>query len=318
MLLEKILITAIRSGKFLFLALTVLVALAAIYLLRDGDESTPRPVTGHGTPKSPAVQSEPLSGAVYSRPITPDLAKASGTSGGATVSGAFLGYDRSGDLYSFATNAVGSNDRRVVLDAWWATMACQLVGPSREELESISAGLGRQGAPVSQPQRGAAKMILERCRGFFDNEGAASSGLRSSLRARMGALGDTYVRGLSRGIPTPAQLNDIVVLRDWQTFIGSQDLLQATAKNLGIESPGKDMDLLGLAWFSATCDIGQDCTSNGLVRATHCVRTGDCDYGNAASFKRSELSADDLAKFDQYRSWIVSNFLAGNAAAFRN
>jgi len=308
-----------RKMVFAGVLAAVLIAGAAVWLLRPGREpSAPRQAELGSAGRSNAAVEFGRPENVPTSASPPESTKSAPIALGSVSRLAKLEFDQADDLYSLSTAALSSADRKVVLNGWWAAMACNSSGPSHGELESISAGLDFRGGSTSQPQREAAKLILSRCRGFYDNQGTATTELRSALKRRLLEFGDMHVAGVSTGAPTAVQVKQILVHRDWQTFSTSMsDFLPAAAKKLGIAPVGKEVDLLGMAWIGASCDLGKDCSPNGLVRASQCALSANCDYAQDQNWLR-DLPAEERTKVERYRRWIVDNFLAANAAAFMN
>lgn len=308
-----------RKGRLGAIVLGACVAAGLAYCTAGSnrDERTLEPASGliaeHvDTPRVPQR------GAAADEPETASTRHASAPRGRATANEAArrtIRFDRASDLYLLASAALSAKQFSEVLDGWLASNACLSAGPSRPALESMAAGLGERGTPVAAPRQDAARLVLARCRGFFDNDRSATHALRRQLKERLNSYPDHYVGGIHRGVPTIEQLQSIFAAGDWHSFsLLLPEMSREVEARLGLSADSKDAQLLGVAWIRSICEVGKDCSPTGLVAAIRCTDTGQCDSRQDDEWF-AQQSKEDQARIMEFQHWLVTSFRSGDAQA---
>ncbi|MEO6278247.1 hypothetical protein [Roseateles sp.] len=223
-------------------------------------------------------------------------------------------FDSTEDLYEYANAAVNSSNARVVYDGWLAARGCAMLRSSRDEYERK---ITTSEIDSNGEQARAIRMVIKRCRGFFDNDRAANSGLSARLAQKVRATNNgLYVAGISTGAPSAEQFGDVVARRDWVTFSAIQGLLlPKTLQAAGIANGSEEAILFSIAWMKSACDIGMDCTPTGFSYASRCADTGQCP-GSWEKEAEIGMTAAYKEKIGHYQAQIAEAVASRNYKFF--
>lgn len=225
-----------------------------------------------------------------------------------------LDYDSADDLYALASAAANSADLMTQLNGWHALRSCTWTPQTRVQYEALAAG-GPSDATGRERKR-AAGVVLRKCAGFFNNDASANDELRKRLRERLLAHDGEYVAGISQGGPNDKQIIAAIGRGDWQTFAGATHLILPRVWARMDVAPDSEAALMfGVGAIQALCELGQDCSPNGLSYAIQCVNDGACP-GSWEAFGSLGISAAQLVKVHQHRRAIVEAYLRQDAAYF--
>lgn len=210
-------------------------------------------------PDAPTVPASRISG---SPPSAPDAA---------------LMYDRHPDLYRFATRAADSADRRTLVNGWFAVQDCRAVRADRAVLEQRSKYEGNDSSRGLQAS--ASTKLLERCRGFFDNDISAIRGLTERIVTKLAsAEGDAlYLPRSDAKAINRDQFARVLETQDWLTFSSALvDVRSRLVQRLGLSQDSAQATVVGVALLQAPCALGRDCSSEGLAHLIDCSLGQQC------------------------------------------
>lgn len=226
-----------------------------------------------------------------------------------------LDFDSAEDLYALATSAANSNDLMTLHNGRHATLSCISTPQTRAQYEALVA-TGR-GDATSEERKRAAAVVLRKCAGFFNNDFAANDALRRRLRDGLLAHAGEYIIGLSQGPPTDKQMIAAIERGDWQTFSGAfGEIWPRVWARAGIEPKSEDALLFGVASLQALCELGQDCSPNGLAYTIQCALHAEMCAGSWQSFHLRDISAEQAVKVRRFRNEIVDAYRRKDAAYF--
>lgn len=160
-------------------------------------------------------------------------------------------------------------------------------------------------------------MALRKCAGFFNNDRAANEALRRRLRESLLAHAGEYVDGVGQGGPSDQQIALAIDRGDWQTFTGaSHQLLPRVWARAGIARDSEDALMYGVAWQQALCELGRDCTPDGLSYVLLCALHEQACAGSWEAFGRRGISDRQAVKVARLRSEIVAAYRRRDMAYF--
>jgi hypothetical protein len=182
-----------------------------------------------------------------------------------------LDFDSAENLYAIATAAAGSNDVMTLHNGRHAALSC-FMAPPRAQAEALVAG-GR-GDAIQEERKRAAGVLLRKCAGFYDNDEAANFALRRRLQSGLQAHAGEYRSGTTQGGATDKQIVLAIERGDWVTFGSAySDIWPRALARAGIAPESETALLFRVAALAALCDIGQDCSPNGLSYVIRCTTT---------------------------------------------
>lgn len=222
-------------------------------------------------------------------------------------------HGRSEDLFGLAMRRADSDRAAELLDGWWAASTCISVSASREVLQR-QALLQGQG-PEGREQQRAAAALLHRCKGFLDNDLSANLGLRARLVLKLSQHPDVYVPGPVHVPMTDLQFARAVEHGDALGFraafnFGFPDRLASR-----LASSDADRSLVGLAFAQAACDLGLDCSAEGVDYLLGCGLAGRCN-GSLEAFWQHGLDVEERARVRRFRDGIVAAVRARDLSYF--
>jgi hypothetical protein len=275
--------------------------------------------TGDVKPAQDAVSVAPpaISSSAISEQIRPNSTQLPSEGRAATQvieSKTLLSVDSAEDLYERANVAANSNDAGVIYSGWLAARSCTVLSDSRQEYERKIAA--SEIDPNGERAR-AIRLVVKRCRGFFDNDTNANSELKARLAQKVRTMSNgIYVAEIGTGTPSADQFADIVARRDWVTFSAVQDLLLPnTLQAAGIAKGSEEAVLFSIAWMKFACSIGMDCTPNGFSYASRCADTGQCP-GSWDKEAEIGMTAAYKEKIDVYEAQIAAAIASKNYKFF--
>lgn len=288
-------------------AILIALGTAAAFLMKA---PTVREVTAPVSPQPLMASSTPQSSVALSVDPTVSSASATGDAPKPTTPSSALTFDRAQDLYKLATQSIDASDPLVLYNGWQATQACMSVLKARSQYEQLAAA-------DSTPKSSAAKALLQRCAGFFNNDLAANSGLLKRFGDKLANDNTHYFGGLSTGDMTQQNVDAMLGARDWATFVAMQyQVMPGVAAALGIAPGSAEEAYLGIAWLQASCDLGKDCSGQSVMYIARCADSGKCPGSIEAEYAEG-LSAQQKAEIQKYRAKIVQAFLSQDKLVFK-
>ncbi|WP_418317646.1 hypothetical protein [Piscinibacter sakaiensis] len=204
-----------------------------------------------------------------------------------------LSFSGAPDLYALANEALASARPERLRDGWHAVTACMASVHPRERYEQMANGAAS--GPASAQQMDAASRLLEKCRGFFDNDRSANDELRSRLRHRAIESDRLQFPWMFNGPPTATRLMVVLEREDWMALNHlAYHLISRILerKNLSIRSP--EAVYLNAALEQVSCDLGRDCTSADILYLLNCADQDRCagsvEQNAVAGMQRAELA----------------------------
>lgn len=217
------------------------------------------------------------------------------------------------DLYAVASAAANSNDLMALHNGRHALISCAT--GFRPDLESLATA-GRSDA-VTEERRRAATLVLRRCAGFFNNDGAANASLRRRLRDGLLAHEGEYISGTIQGGPSDKQIAAAIERGDWETFSGALGVILPRAlAHAGITPDSEDDLMFGVGFLQAPCDLGRDCSPNGLGYALHCAMVAEMCAGSWEALLARGVTEAQLVKVRQFQAAIVGAYRRKDMAYF--
>jgi hypothetical protein len=206
------------------------------------------------------------------------------------------------DLYAQAVHAQSSRDSKALVSALEATSVCEMVSINFDGFTA----LGQAGAaPDAQPSAAAARELMQRCKGFLNNDQRANLDLRKNIVANI-RLVDAYVPSATNRSITEKEVRDGILSKDSEILEKSLFYFKnqfLSAQNLGSES--KDAGFYLAAITLVKCDLGYDCSTGNINYLLGCAMRRQC----ADSFEEVLLTGASQADRDKilgFRKAIAS------------
>ena len=218
-----------------------------------------------------------------------------------------LNFDSAEDLYALANTAVNSSVPMELYNGWLATRSCTRTPLERTHLENLVAQGGNDHSSIERVRN--AKLILRRCSGFFNNDHAATLELERRFEYKIRTDPRFYFEGMLSEPPTDEQFSAILDRGDWYTFsVLMQTMTSRVALSAMRKSGAPDEVYFAMGWMQAACDLGQDCSSNGLSYANFCLAQSNC-LGSWESFHIHGLTEAQKIQVSVHRNKIAQAFL---------
>ena len=183
--------------------------LIAYFLLPSGDEK-PKRSTGVASATAnpgpnPHLRKEPPEDRIAALPTT-----GSHSSGleNSSAQQKPLTFESAGDLYALASRALNSKDPMELYNGWIATRICTRAASDRATLEHLIAIGGKELSRFEAVR--SAKIIINRCHGFFNNDHAANLGFEARFEEKIRTNPDFYFEGAASTAPTDEQFASIL------------------------------------------------------------------------------------------------------------
>lgn len=222
-------------------------------------------------------------------------------------------FDSADDLYALAFMASSSSDVSVLVQGFMASMTCIEVRPERGRLDAL-AGVAQVDRVASEQAR-TARLLLHRCRGFFDNDPVGNAQWRATIADRLRSAG-VFVAGLSHRTMTEADIRGVIDRADAMAFeLGGVDIIDRTLRRQGIAPDSQAANAFAVAYLLAACDVGRDCSGSSIRYAQLCALNSRCP-GSIEALYREGMPAELAPKVGFYREVIADAFRARNHAFF--
>ena len=211
-------------------------------------------------------------------------------------------FDTAPDLWLHALGLIQAGGRRQLLEAKAAIEVCLGVSENAAKLAAFISGTDADASgPLTPDRQVAAMQLMRRCDGFIrvgpDRTGELLDEAVEALKAQ--GVGSAMALADERGVAARLEegagpdVGDALqrTLRSWQRKHAAGDDDPRTAD-------------FALALSLAVCDLGRDCSVNGIPALTACLVDGRCGMGLKEDW-RSGLRAESVAAVSQYREQIV-------------
>lgn len=211
-------------------------------------------------------------------------------------------FDTAPDLWLHARRLIQAGGRRQLREAKAAIEACLGASENAANLAAFISGAESDATgPLTPDRQVAAMQLMRRCDGFMRvGPGKTGELLDATVEALKAQGGDAAMalvdaRGIAARLREGAgpDLGEALqrTLRYWQQKHAAGDADPRTAD-------------FALALRLAVCDLGRDCSVDGLPALTACLVEGQCGQGWREDW-RDGLRAESVAAVSQYREQIV-------------
>lgn len=223
-------------------------------------------------------------------------------------------YDQVEDLFAYATLAADSTERGTIINGWYAVQDCRAVKTDRDRLTERSSYGGTDAQDIRVAA--AARQVLRRCKGFFDNDVSAIMGLRERLRVQLNAIdADAYLASGLSGPISDAQFLRVIESGDGLTFSSALvDIRPQLVSRLRYLEGSADAAIVGVALLVAQCDLARSCNRSSLNHQINCALSGHCEDPQVDLY--AGLTPDSKAKVVEMAAAIVAAFRARDARFF--
>lgn len=209
-------------------------------------------------------------------------------------------FERSADVWQLANDLLASGSTRDLLAARSAIQSCDAVLRSNEQLGNfVGGGQSEIKGPLRAERQLAVFELIRRCNGFSRAGVNAATALMDEVSARLRKQGwHTEGDDLSEsGIQTSLASDFGPEIRE-----ALQMILPYWAAKNALTGDEPEFSEFRLALTLAACDLGNECSSQGLTSLTACAYDDRCE-GLVMSEAQGRLQGSGLAM--RYRDEIV-------------
>lgn len=220
-----------------------------------------------------------------------------------------VSFETAPDLYHLASDSINSSDPGVLFNGLDAVRSCRATLKTRGQYEQLAAG------PQTR-QALAAKELLQRCGGFFNNDHAAITGLLQRYLQKLKGHEGRYLHRATSQTPLGERFAALLATQDWQMFVASMsEVMPGTLKAQGIAMDSEQAMFFGVAWLQVTCDLGQDCSGRNILYVARCADHGRCP-GSAEAEMSDEMNESQRAAVRQFREKLAAAVRARDLGFF--